>query len=95
MISPKSKETFKDYDPLEVARQLTLIEQDLYRRIENKECLNQAWNKPDKEEKSPHIVAMIKRFNLVSVWVATEIVKTEKLADRVTVLKVPYSASDA
>jgi hypothetical protein len=30
---------------------------------------------------------MIKRFNLVSVWVATEIVKTEKLDARVSVMK--------
>lgn len=30
---------------------------------------------------------MIKRFNLVSSWVATEIVKTEKMADRVVKVK--------
>jgi hypothetical protein len=87
LISPKPKDTFKDFDPVEVARQLTLIEQGLYRSIETKECLNQGWNKSDKDERSPHIVAMIKRFNHVSIWVATEIVKTEKLADRVSVMK--------
>ncbi|KAF2075763.1 hypothetical protein CYY_002945 [Polysphondylium violaceum] len=91
-IPPKNKNTvndlkFKDFDPTEVARQLTIIESDLYRKIESKECLNQAWNKEDKLEKSPNIVAFIKRFNQVSSWVATEIVRQEKLKDRVSYVK--------
>jgi hypothetical protein len=47
----------------------------------------QAWSKPNKEELAPHIVLMIKRFNLVSSWVATEILKSDKLADRVLKVK--------
>lgn len=90
-IPPKSKTAndlkFKDFDPTEVARQLTIIESELYRKIESKECLNQAWNKEDKLEKSPNIVAFIKRFNQVSSWVATEIVRQEKLKDRVSYVK--------
>eukprot|EP01113_Clastostelium_recurvatum_P035629 TRINITY_DN4990_c1_g1_i3.p1 TRINITY_DN4990_c1_g1~~TRINITY_DN4990_c1_g1_i3.p1 ORF type:complete len:716 (-),score=200.35 TRINITY_DN4990_c1_g1_i3:36-2183(-) len=85
-ITPKTPQ-FTDFDPVEVARQLTIIEQYLYRDIEsNKECIGQAWNKADKDELAPHIVAMVKRFNLVSTWVATEIVRTEKLKLRYKVL---------
>lgn len=83
---PKSSD-FNDFEPMEVARQLTLIEYDLYKGIEAKECLNQAWSKTDKEERAPHIVAMIKRFNLVSAWVATEIIKSEKLSERMIKVK--------
>eukprot|EP00026_Physarum_polycephalum_P003142 Phypoly_transcript_03151.p1 GENE.Phypoly_transcript_03151~~Phypoly_transcript_03151.p1 ORF type:complete len:727 (+),score=161.57 Phypoly_transcript_03151:83-2263(+) len=83
---PKSAD-FSDFEPVEVARQLTLIEYDLYRGIEAKECLNQAWGKPNKEELAPHIVLMIKRFNLVSAWVATEILRSDKLVDRILKVK--------
>ena len=50
-------------------------------------CFFQAWSKPNKEDLAPHIVLMIKRFNLVSAWVATEIVKSEKIGDRVLKVK--------
>eukprot|EP01133_Synstelium_polycarpum_P017494 gene17494-20872_t len=87
-IVPKSRDpAFLDLDTTEVARQLTLIESDLYRRIESKECLGQAWNKNDKEDRAANIVAFIRRFNAVSIWVATEVVRAEKLKDRVTVVK--------
>jgi len=62
-----------DLKPLEIARQLTLIEFDLYRKIQPKECLNQAWNKTDREINAPNISAMIRRFNEVSLWIATEV----------------------
>jgi hypothetical protein len=54
-----------DLNPEEVARQLTLIEYDLYKAIKPWECLNQAWTKKNKEEKAPNILAVIKRFNRV------------------------------
>lgn len=78
---------FRDLEPLEIARQMTLIESDLYRSIQSKECLNQSWNKADKEEKAPHIYQMIKRFNQVSTWVAIEILQQDKLKDRVSTIK--------
>jgi son of sevenless-like protein len=87
VISPKSNAHFIDFDPVEVARQLTLIESGLYRAIMPFECLGQAWSKKNRLEAAPAIVAMIKRFNLVSTWVCTEVVKCEKLDKRVKMLK--------
>ncbi|GAM23342.1 hypothetical protein SAMD00019534_065170 [Acytostelium subglobosum LB1] len=88
VIAPKSRDApFLELDTTEVARQLTLIESEMYRKIESKECLGQSWNKPNKDELAPNIVAFIRRFNAVSVWVATEIVRTEKLKERVGVVK--------
>ena len=49
--------------------------------------LNQNWSKKDRDVNAPNIVAVIKRFNLVSTWVATEIVKAEKLKDRIQLVK--------
>ncbi|EGG23398.1 leucine-rich repeat-containing protein [Cavenderia fasciculata] len=87
-LAPKAKDpSFIDLDPMEVARQMTLIESDLYRKIDPKECLNQGWNKTDKEERSPNIMAFIRRFNAVSIWVATEVVRAEKIKERVSIVK--------
>ena len=44
--------------------------------------LGQAWNKKNKEERAPNIVELTKRFNQVSNWVATEILREEKVAAR-------------
>ncbi|EFA85873.1 Ras guanine nucleotide exchange factor [Heterostelium album PN500] len=88
VIAPKVRDpNFIDLDTTEIARQLTLIESELYRKIESKECLGQSWNKQNKDELAPNIVAFIRRFNAVSNWVATEIVRTEKLKERVSVVK--------
>lgn len=92
-----------DFDPIEVARQLTLIEHQRYCSIRPgmhvlvryisflpacpEECLNLSWSKQDRDARAPNIVAFIKRFNLVSTWVATEIVKQERLKERVMALK--------
>jgi hypothetical protein len=76
-----------DIDPVEIARQLTLIEYGLYKKIMPQECLGQAWTKAaTRNEKAPHIMAMISRFNHVSRWVATEIVKVENIKRRAEVL---------
>lgn len=58
--------TLLDFHPEEIARQLTLIESQLYRAIKPWECLGQAWAKKDKERRAPRVMAMINRFN--QVW---------------------------
>jgi len=69
--------------PLEIARQLTIIEQKLYKAIQVNECVGQPWaNKASREKKAPNIMAMITRFNQVSRWVAMEILKVESLKKR-------------
>lgn len=56
---------FISMDEAEVARQLTLVESEIYCAIKPKEILDGAWNKRDKEEAAPHIVALIQHFNNV------------------------------
>jgi hypothetical protein len=76
-----------DVDPVELARQLTLIEYSLYRAIKPQECLGQAWNKKTtRDDKAKNIMMMIQRFNQVSHWVTSEIVKVPNLRDRAAVL---------
>lgn len=75
-----------DFNSEELARQLTLIEFNLYRNIKAWEFFNQAWTKKNKETACLNVLKMIKRFNEVSGWVADEILKVEKLRDRTQIL---------
>eukprot|EP01102_Stenamoeba_stenopodia_P022109 TRINITY_DN9101_c0_g2_i1.p1 TRINITY_DN9101_c0_g2~~TRINITY_DN9101_c0_g2_i1.p1 ORF type:complete len:373 (+),score=71.87 TRINITY_DN9101_c0_g2_i1:125-1120(+) len=83
-IRPKSN-LFIDFDPLEVARQMTLVESTLFQSIKPVECLNQAWNK--KKEMAPNITSLISCFSELSNWVVAEIVGTDRLKQRVSVVK--------
>jgi len=76
-----------DMDPTEVARQLCLYEQHLFKRIHPKELLHQAWNKPDRLESAPSICAMIDHFNRVGTWVISEIVTQQNINNRVNIVK--------
>lgn len=71
-----------DMHPEEIARQLTLIEWNIWEKIQPWECLGLAWMKKDKARRSPHVLALIERFNYVSGWVATTICAQEQVKKR-------------
>lgn len=56
-----------DIDPVEVARQMTLLDHDVFSRIQPAELLGQKWTKNRHE--APNVLAMIARFNSVAAWV--------------------------
>jgi len=74
-----------------VAQQLTLIEYETFVNIEDSEFLHLNWkceNQKQRKKLAPHIVKLVERFNLVSYWVATEIVmQTEAKPREKTVRK--------
>lgn len=74
---------FYDIDDEELARQLTLIEFEIFVNIKPSELLNQSWNKPKLRHRAPNVTALIERFNRVSVWCATMIVSEIRLKNRV------------
>lgn len=45
---------FLDIDPLEIARQLTIIEHDLYSKFQSYECLDQIWESYHRKEKASY-----------------------------------------
>lgn len=63
-----------DIAPEELARQLTLTEQEIFLAIMISEYTNLNFSRKDKDRKAPHVVAMINRFNRISFWVATCVV---------------------
>eukprot|EP01119_Soliformovum_irregulare_P018470 TRINITY_DN5675_c0_g1_i1.p1 TRINITY_DN5675_c0_g1~~TRINITY_DN5675_c0_g1_i1.p1 ORF type:complete len:967 (-),score=244.39 TRINITY_DN5675_c0_g1_i1:62-2962(-) len=84
----KSKVTsFLDIKPQEAARQLTVIDYNIFKRITPKELSHQSWNKENAKEVAPNVVKMIERFNKVSYWVASEIVTERNIKKRVTLIK--------
>jgi len=79
----------QDLDPLVLAQQLTLIEAELFYKIVDAEFFHMAWRKENDERTkvAPNVVKLVDRFNKVSYWVATEIVMSTNIKDRVNLMK--------
>lgn len=85
MALEPGKFEFHDLDPELVAQQLTLIEYETFGSIEGSEFLHLNWKSEDVKQRkklAPHIVKLVERFNLVSYWVATEIVMQTEAKQR-------------
>ncbi|KAF2074282.1 hypothetical protein CYY_004415 [Polysphondylium violaceum] len=89
MMSVRKPPQFSDILAIpaeEIAKQLTLIEFDIFSKIQSNEFLNQAWAKEKTFHLAPNIRAAIDRFNLVTKWVSTIILKEEKIRTRTKVM---------
>jgi len=70
-------------DPLEFARQMTLRDEEIYRKIKPRELMNQAYSQKDVAQIiSPNVVQLIQRFNSMSAWVQAAIVKETQFKRR-------------
>ncbi|KAJ5066070.1 guanine nucleotide exchange factor [Anaeramoeba ignava] len=69
------KLTFMDIHVVELARQLTLQSQKLFSKVKIRELMKMAWTDKNKKETAPHVVKLIQRFNNLSDWTTTEILK--------------------
>jgi len=69
-----------------IAKQLTLIEWNIFSRISEIELQGQAWNKEKTVCLAQNVVELIQRANHVSFWVATCILGQERLKDQVRVI---------
>ncbi|KAJ6248294.1 ras guanine nucleotide exchange factor i-related [Anaeramoeba flamelloides] len=75
-----------DIDEEEIARQLTLFEFQIYQKIRPPELLNLAWSKAKLKYRAPNVIALIHRFNEVSSWVVTTILKSERVRERARII---------
>lgn len=78
-------------DPLAVpaedlAGQITLLDLPVFRLILPEELQSCSWNKKNKREIAPNIVAFTRRFNHVSFWTVQEILKHEDVKSRTDTL---------
>jgi son of sevenless-like protein len=86
-IIPKNSKRLRllEIDPLEMARQLTIMESTLYNRIKPVECLNKLWSQPDAN--TENIKAMIFNSNRLTMWTAEVILAQEEIKRRVQIIK--------
>ncbi|PYI09247.1 ras GEF [Aspergillus sclerotiicarbonarius CBS 121057] len=111
-VTPKNKKKIKllNLDSMELARQLTIIESNLYNRIKPQECLNKAWQRKTQEGSCPRrtstatesstnkeesgIKAIINHSNHLSRWIMEMILGQPEMKKRVSVLKFLITVAD-
>jgi len=75
-----------DMEPKEIARQITICDWIIFSKIRPSELMNQSWSKPKLKHRSPNVLAMIKRFNVISNWVTVSILNVPTVRDRARVM---------
>jgi hypothetical protein len=85
--------SLKDIDELEIARQLTLIEFNIFTSITPIEFLSKGWEDPN-PKKSQHLKELINRSHDVSRWVAFSILKGDTKKARAKMLEKFIKVAD-
>ncbi|KAF9183829.1 hypothetical protein BGZ51_003739 [Haplosporangium sp. Z 767] len=90
-ITPRNlkKIKFLELDPLEFARQLTIMEATVYNKIRPVECLAKAWMSEDPEQaaKAVNIKKMIETSNLYANWINELVLSEKEVKKRVLVIR--------
>eukprot|EP00835_Amoeboradix_gromovi_P006633 NODE_823_length_3913_cov_0.131096.p1 type:complete len:775 gc:universal NODE_823_length_3913_cov_0.131096:980-3304(+) len=81
------KVSLLEMDPTEIARQICLIEFELFNVIRAEELIQKAWMSTDKDKKAPNIIRMVKFSNHLVMWIVSEIVNTKDIKLRIEVLE--------
>jgi len=76
----------RNLNPTEVARQMAIVEKNMFDKITPGEYAHQGWTRDDKLTRSPNIVALINRFNSICNWASSVVLKTENLKERAVIL---------
>jgi son of sevenless-like protein len=79
--------SFFDFDALDFAKHLTAADWRTFKDLRPKEFFHKAWQGADKDKSAPHVLHLIRGFNKLSYWIATEIVMTANPKQRVAVVE--------
>lgn len=75
-----------DIAPLELARQLTIIEFSNFQKIKPAECLHKAWTNED-EELAPNVRLVIHTANKLAAWVGLLVLNPRDAKSRASLMK--------
>merc|ERR1712054_514786 len=75
-----------DMDELEVARQLTLPIFEDFSKIKTTELFGQPWAKSSLHHLCPNVLNMIDKFNRISRWIPTTVLREQNPKNRVKML---------
>lgn len=89
-----SKENVESLSALEIAEGMTYLDHKIFVFIRSEEFLGQAWMKPEKATKAPHILLMTRRFNDVSRIVVSEIMRCPEMSKRVSIIEKWAAVAD-
>lgn len=93
-IIPKTSKKLKllEFDAVEVARQLTMIECHLYMKIRPSECLMRS--REQKSDNNDNIAAIIVTTNKIAHWVADTVLSKDDSRKRAMIVKQFISVAD-
>ncbi|GFQ75997.1 rap guanine nucleotide exchange factor 1 [Trichonephila clavata] len=74
------KASLLDFKSESIAEQMTVLDADLFQKIEIPEVL--LWAKEQKEELSPNLTTFTEHFNKMSYWARSRILEQEEAKDR-------------
>jgi len=86
---------FFDFPALEIARQMSLLEFEVFKNVHPKEFHNQSWNKSSRYTEAPNITKLIDKFNVTSRWITSTVVRTKDLNCRSAVIAKWIQIADA
>lgn len=86
-ISLGNRIKLTDINPIELARQLTILEFQHFQAIKPVECLNKAWQNNENKHLAPNVRQVIKLANLLSSWVCTHILGAKETKLRAGIMK--------
>jgi son of sevenless len=95
-ILPKSLKRFSlmDLDPMEVARQLTLIDMDIFLKIQPVELMKQEWSRKNSSSVAVNVRAMSAMSTKITGWIICTILQESDSKRRAFILKYFIKVGD-